>query len=314
MRTVRNGLTFLRALGVMYGAACGDALGAPFEFWPAAWIASRRPFLLGDPRYMDGACTDDTGMSLALARGLLKGGPRGLEDHVGQEFIWWLDGDPRGVGFACATAISNARRRLSRPGFPGGNGAAKRAWSRAAKTAEMLAGYSTDGNGALMRCAFCGLFAKSMNQARDLSVRQAAMTHTGAAQREACAWYATTIWSLSRSRDPWRAWSRRKKQLFSGFEPDEYPANPDGTAVSTMRAVVYVVDRFYGSPARAGVCRSPLISAVSLGGDTDTVACLVGGLLGAIYGVDGVPKSWRRALNRDVREEILRVTRALFRE
>ena len=32
------------------------------------------------------------------------------------------------------------------------------------------------------------------------------------------------------------------------------------------------------------------------GGDTDTNAAIVGGLLGARYGIDGIPKEWRNAV------------------
>ena len=36
-----------------------------------------------------------------------------------------------------------------------------------------------------------------------------------------------------------------------------------------------------------------IIYAVSLGGDTDTIATMAGAIAGAYYGIDGVPPSWR---------------------
>jgi ADP-ribosylglycohydrolase len=38
-------------------------------------------------------------------------------------------------------------------------------------------------------------------------------------------------------------------------------------------------------------------AAVDLGGDTDTVAAVTGGLAGAVYGIDDVPQPWTAALH-----------------
>lgn len=36
--------------------------------------------------------------------------------------------------------------------------------------------------------------------------------------------------------------------------------------------------------------------AVALGDDTDTTACVAGGLAGIVYGVDGIPERWLNGL------------------
>jgi ADP-ribosylglycohydrolase len=38
-------------------------------------------------------------------------------------------------------------------------------------------------------------------------------------------------------------------------------------------------------------------AAIDLGGDTDTVAAVTGGLAGAVYGADAVPVRWAEALH-----------------
>jgi len=43
--------------------------------------------------------------------------------------------------------------------------------------------------------------------------------------------------------------------------------------------------------------RLALDTAVRGGGDTDTVAAIAGGLLGAVYGESAVPAEWRRLLH-----------------
>ncbi|SCK32184.1 ADP-ribosylglycohydrolase [Streptomyces sp. AmelKG-D3] len=42
---------------------------------------------------------------------------------------------------------------------------------------------------------------------------------------------------------------------------------------------------------------SALAAAVDVGGDTDTVAAVPGGLAGAVYGVDAVPDRWTTLLH-----------------
>ncbi len=47
------------------------------------------------------------------------------------------------------------------------------------------------------------------------------------------------------------------------------------------------------------------MEAVNLGEDTDTVAAIAGGLAGALYGYDDIPKKWLDTLyRRDYIEEM----------
>lgn len=294
------GLSYPRALGTLYGVACGDALGAPVEFWPRSAILRAYPRGKGLSARMDGDCTDDTGLTLALARGLLQGGSDRLEECAGGEFIRWLYTSGRGVGLTCSTTISAAARMLLSSDQPPAE-----VWGAAAQYAEQRTGMPSEGNGGLMRCAFVGLYARSVQEAEELAVRQARMTHRGEDNLAACAWYAGTIWAVSRAKHRRRAWNRRLRVLPPQFSPLPAVADPDGTAASTLRAVVYVVNtsrHFYDA----------LQSAVLLGGDTDTVAALVGGLAGAMCGAGAVPLAWLNRLSDPVRCEIRAVGEALF--
>jgi ADP-ribosylglycohydrolase len=44
--------------------------------------------------------------------------------------------------------------------------------------------------------------------------------------------------------------------------------------------------------------RDCVLKAVNLGDDTDTVAAVAGGLAGALYGYDAIPKEWLDTLKR----------------
>lgn len=300
MNFTRDRLSFSRALGVMYGVACGDALGAPVEFWTHSALLDAFPRGEGLSARMNGDCTDDTGLTLALARGLLQGGADRLEECAGGEFIRWLYTSGRGVGMTCSTTISAAARMLLSSDQPPAE-----VWGAAAQYAEQRTGMPSEGNGGLMRCAFVGLYARSVQEAEELAVRQARMTHRGEDNLAACAWYAGTIWAVSRAKHQRLAWNRRLRVLPPQFRPMSPVVDPAGTAAETLRAVVYVVNtsrHFYDA----------VRSAVMLGGDTDTVAALVGGLAGAMAGAGAVPIPWLQALSDQVRRDIVGVVEELF--
>lgn len=41
-----------------------------------------------------------------------------------------------------------------------------------------------------------------------------------------------------------------------------------------------------------------ILKAVNLGNDTDTIAAIVGGLLGIYYGVENIEEEWKKDLKR----------------
>src|SRR5258708_34915832 len=55
--------------------------------------------------------------------------------------------------------------------------------------------------------------------------------------------------------------------------------------------------RLKGASSASTTCALALDAAVRGGNDTDTVAAIAGGLLGAAYGASAVPADWRRVLH-----------------
>ena len=50
-----------------------------------------------------------------------------------------------------------------------------------------------------------------------------------------------------------------------------------------------------------------ILAAINLGDDTDTTACVAGGLAGILYGYDAIPELWLKQLRgRDQAEAIAR--------
>ncbi len=54
----------------------------------------------------------------------------------------------------------------------------------------------------------------------------------------------------------------------------------------------------------------PVLSAVNLGCDTDTIACLVGGVAGFYYGFKKIPKSWIQKIVR--KEDIAQLANRFY--
>ena len=62
-----------------------------------------------------------------------------------------------------------------------------------------------------------------------------------------------------------------------------------GYVVETFEAVVWCL-------LNTDNYRDCVLQAVNLGHNTDTVAAIVGGLAGALYGYDAIPEEWRTSL------------------
>src|SRR5256714_5632636 len=102
-----------RAAGALIGAACGDALGVPYEFQPRL-ADDQTPVMRGGGLgpYAPGAYSDDTQMQAVIARvaasGLaLDGEP--AQRAIAEGFIGWLAGGASDVGAQTRQVLSTAR-------------------------------------------------------------------------------------------------------------------------------------------------------------------------------------------------------------
>jgi ADP-ribosylglycohydrolase len=158
-----------KRLGVMLGLAYGDALGRPTEFLKASTLARYgTPFRhrVGLNAARQGIVTDDTQMSIAVAKAALVTGPvdpKMMADRFVMAFIRWGD-DPksrdgqRAPGSTCMSAVAALKRN------PGN-------WYAATVR-------DSKGNGANMRVAPLALRTDwSWDELAGASQLQAAITH-----------------------------------------------------------------------------------------------------------------------------------------
>jgi ADP-ribosyl-[dinitrogen reductase] hydrolase len=74
--------------------------------------------------------------------------------------------------------------------------------------------------------------------------------------------------------------------------------NPSGWIVETLQAVFQAFFE-HDDP------KSILVDVVNRGGDADTTGAIAGMLVGACYGLGGIPVSWLKTLDRDIRNACL---------
>ncbi len=78
----------------------------------------------------------------------------------------------------------------------------------------------------------------------------------------------------------------------------EYEIKGSGYVVDSLRASVWLDEKkSYEEIVK---------SAIALGDDTDTTACIAGGIAGLKFGIDGIPKRWIDNLRgKDIYEPLL---------
>lgn len=284
------------AEAILFGLAIGDALGYPVEFLDLPAIKAKYgpsgiTELPAPARF-----TDDTQMTLALAEGLLDAGLDASIDRimeaVGERFVVWnhRQSDPeyrRAPGTTCMNGMSNYER------------------SRDWRTSGIV---GSKGCGSVMRVAPVG-YLYQFDPARMIEVAEASgiITHAHPAAIAATNAGAYAI-----------------KLALEGVSPDDIvaqvqhlPSAQNDEFLDVLRRIGHVlgwtnaVDALYhigtgwtGDEAIAMalycVVQRPesYVETIRLGanlktGDSDSIACIAGGIQAARLGLDSIPADWR---------------------
>ncbi len=163
--------------GGLFGVAIGDALGGTTEFMSEREIKNKYGQLTdiiggGVWQLKQGEVTDDTAMTLCVAKGIMAS-PDDPIAHIGEEFLKWYNQKPKDVGII----ISQVMRTYK------GN------WEEAAKDVHHQLSGKSAGNGSLMRCLPIPLVYPDRKEMEELTVRHSKMTHYDDLAAEACLIY-----------------------------------------------------------------------------------------------------------------------------
>ncbi len=292
-----------RAAGAMLGLACADALGGAVEFrtrndldW--AFPDGVREITGGGPHGLDpGEYTDDTHMALAIARA---GSAEGFGfDHVAANFVAWYRAGPKDIGIATANALS-----LMAGGIP---------WQEAGERLQARSADGVAGNGTVMRCAPVALRYPHDRQARELAaIETSRMTHADPRATWGAVALTNAIAHLVRGGEP----DELIAAAIDGIpEPRVVAAIAGAPALSRadVRSGGYVLDTLgaaFWSVLSTDTAEEAIVTAVSLGDDSDTTGAVAGAIAGAIYGEDAIPSRWLAVLQD--RDEIRSLALQLY--
>ena len=296
-----------RACGVLLGTAAGDALGAPYEFGPPRGPELEVAMVGGGSfGWEPGEWTDDSSMAIAIAQVAATGADlRGEEalDAIVRRWHEWSQ-HAKDVGVQTRSVLSQAGRH--------GISAQKARTESAAL--HKLTG-RTAGNGSLMRTAPVALAYLDDKIALVEAARAVSeLTHYDSEAGDACVLWCVAIRQAILTglldiriglqhidADRRELWASRF-DVAQASRPSDFTNN--GWVVEALQAAWSAIATTpvpQDDPAagifRVDHLRLALDAAVRGGNDTDTVAAIAGGLLGATYGGSAVPADWRRILH-----------------
>ena len=306
------------ALGALYGLALGDALGMPTQMMSREAIAKRygrirtfepadadHPLAAGMPA---ASITDDTEQALLVARLLIEGNGHIEGRRFAHELVRWEDG-------------MRARGSLDLLGP-----STKRAVEAvvAGESVDESGRYGTT-NGAAMRITPVGVVTSSTDVVAlvDRVEEVSRVSHnTGVAIAAAAAVAgavsaaidgadgAGVIDSAIRAarvgagRGYWVAAADIAARIRLALDVAD-PADPEGSLTRVYEMIGTSLASQESVPAAFGIVSlypgdpwEACLAAASLGGDSDTVASMVGAMGGALYGVDAFPATARRIVEQ----------------
>lgn len=295
--------------GGIIGLLVGDALGVPYEFHKRETIPSLDEIEFEPPNWFRrahagvpiGTYSDDGAQALILLNTLLEC-EKFDGNHFAKGLVEWYDKGFLAVGgkvFDVGIQTANAIRELKRGVHP------------------FLAGGTdeySNGNGSLMRVLPLALW----HQGTDLELvadafDQSTVTHGHLRSKLCCALYC--LWARRILQNIENAWDSAVEMLYEIFPKDtienvEFETNIfRKDAIYETNGSCYVVDSLRSARWACAykTYESTVKSAISLGNDTDTTACIAGGIAGLIHGFEAIPKRWSENLRgKEIYEPLLK--------
>jgi ADP-ribosyl-[dinitrogen reductase] hydrolase len=279
-----------RARAAFLGVAIGDALGATTEFMTPLEIRAKYGTLKkivggGWLQLKPGRVTDDTEMSLCMARAMRASGGWDLTT-IAAQFATWMKSRPVDIGATCARGIREFMH----------NG-----------TLEVPFNEWDAGNGGVMRMVPVALGSLGDDRLLETwAVEQAHLTHHHPLSDAAC----IAVGRMTQHAMTGASWEVLESiaedlvERHPKFRYRPYLGNSSAYVVDTIQTVLH----FLFKTASFEEC---LIGVVNQGGDADTTGAIAGMIAGAFYGMDSLPRRWLRRLDNAVRVEIIELTNQL---
>lgn len=274
--------------GYLFGIACADALGRPVEHLTLEQIKQK----YGEKGILellpDSPWTDDTQLMLVLARALLRGAEFELSelmDKIAEELVLWLDEPDLGAGATTRGAALNLKE-----GIP---------WSKS--------GISSKTCGSLMRAGILGfVYQNDPKKMVKVALVSGRITHSHPVSEAASLAGAYAVKLALDGVEPREMFEPLLKvtqgisQEFTQALESSYRTAHSGIgdeeglkklgqgwyAEETFALAYFCILRYPNDYKKA------IQTAVNITGDSDSVASVAGGILGARLGIEAIPVSW----------------------
>lgn len=292
--------------GGLYGHLIGDALGVPYEFKVAREIPELSKIEMIPPDgctktypVPEGSWSDDGALMLCLIESILDHGYFNIQGFCDNMVKWYsgghnaVDGRLFDIGISTASSLLSLQKGMHTPFTSGG-------------TTE-----GSNGNGSLMRVLPISiLFHDDKEKLIANSIQQSIPTHNHPRSLACCVLYSLYASAIIEDRniDEWDTALNNFEKLVRRddlkFELDNILSftelSGDGYVVDSLMCAKHLLDNYdnYEDIVR---------NAIAFGNDTDTTACIVGGLAGLKYGYEQIPVRWLDTLRgEDILERIVK--------
>lgn len=287
----------------LFGLAIGDALGVPVEF-RSRELLKNRPVKgmtgYGTWNQPPGTWSDDSSLAFCLAESLINGYDI---DDIAKKFVKWSDSGYWGAHHRVFDIGMATSRSLSRV-------------SKGVKPA-IAGGFEEDdnGNGSLMRILPLVFYTYQLSTTERFEHVQdvSSITHAHFRSFFACFIYTELALKLMEGATCMQAYketcaevniyaanknfSKNELKLFERILNGELYKLPE-SRINSGGYVIHTIEAALWCLLNTTSYQEATLKAVNLGGDTDTTACVTGGLAGLYYGFNDIPADWVMQLAR----------------
>ena len=257
----------------MYGAILGDIIGEPFEFDRGA-KSKQFPLFCKNPRF-----TDDSVMTVAVCDGILKAG---------------IDADEQTMKAAIINAMHEWGHKYPHAGY------GQRFYLWLAR--KDFQPYGSWGNGSAMRVSSVGWLFDNLERTREVAKWSSKVTHNHLEGIKGAESIASAIF-LARtgaSKEEIKEYITKEFGYDLSRTCDQIRPNYHHVE-SCQETCPEAITAFLEGESFEDVIRT----AVSLGGDSDTLTCIAASIAEAFYGIDEQFKAWCMELTTEDMHEVM---------
>ena len=256
-----------RAIASFLGLAIGDALGAPVEFEQQGSFEPVVDYRSGGPWNLPaGYWTDDTSMAICVAESVISHNAINEQDLMERFCRWFQQGENSSTGycFDIGNTTVQALRRFLHTGI-----------YMPAANLDYLSG-----NGSIMRLS--PVVLRWWNQPQALianAIAQGVVTHGSNECAACCEELADLLGKAIRGEPVHVSLAEWANSI------NRNQVSNSGRAIDTLGAAKWAV-------GVSNDFKSSVLTAVNLGGDSDTIGAVAGQIAGAIWGLESIPQEW----------------------